>query len=486
MCHKGLFLLFTFTLAVLIGSLAEAQLSGEYSAWEDGPDGFLLTKKERKAWSKIKNDAEAQHFVEIFWARRNPEANNPFNAFKAEYEQRIRVADANFGYKNRRGALTDRGKVLLLLGQPGNIQRGAVSQEARNTGASPTVDGLDSDSGTAEYWFYDPAGLPEGFETKAPQLVFIFQENRLGSGEFTLDRSRREGMMGVQLLHDAPEVYLRHPGLQEVPKPVSVAGGKAAPAAHLAWLGKGEAPYNESAKIIVESGVMDEVSRPLWVHIELPSEAPTLDLFVGQVKSVNSEVLSTFEVDATPIQGQTGKAYHLGFPLAPGTYTVEIAGATGGEPQVTREIEAEISSIVEEGTWLSPVWIGISAGAEPEAALGSPFDIGGWHLIPISGPGLTRENELVYFGYLVRPGTDESGGVKIKAQIRVKRDGKQLGKPFSIPLEASQVTGGLYMYGNSVGLNGLPEPGSYEFVFKITDQIAEVSVERTISLEVAE
>jgi hypothetical protein len=81
MRDRGLFLLFSFVLAVLMTPLAEAQLSQEYADWEEGPVGFLLTKKERKQWSKIKNDADAKKFVELFWAKRNPEPNSPFNAF---------------------------------------------------------------------------------------------------------------------------------------------------------------------------------------------------------------------------------------------------------------------------------------------------------------------------------------------------------------------------------------------------------------------
>jgi hypothetical protein len=55
-----------------------------------------------------------------------------------------------------------------------------------------------------------------------------------------------------------------------------------------------------------------------------------------------------------------------------------------------------------------------------------------------------------------------------------------------MPLDASQVMGDLYMYGNSIGLSGLPEPGSYELEFTITEETSETSVERSISLEVSE
>lgn len=486
MRHWKLSFLFIFVLAIFCGSLAEAQLSGEYADWADGPDGFLLTKKEHKAWKKIKSDSAAEQFVELFWAKRNPDATSSFNPFKAEYEQRIRVADENFGYKNHRGALTDRAKVFLLLGPPANIQRGGVAQDPRGTNAAPNVGGLDADTGSAEYWVYSPKSLPEGFDYSGNQIVFIFQESRLGSADFNLDRSKRENMTGMQLLHQAPEVYLRHPELKEVPKPISIAGAKPAQPAHLAWLAGDSAPFNDSATVLVEEGVQDETSRPLWVHLELPSEAPTLDLLVGDVKTEDGEVQSTFEIEPKPLAGQTGTAYQLGFSLAPGTYTLEIAGATGGTPQVTETINAELEPIPDQGAWMSPVWIGVSAQMEPQAPLGTPFDFGGWRVIPVTSSAFTKENELVYFGFLVRPGLDEAGKPKLEAQLRVLRDGTQLGRPLTVPLEASQIVGQLFMYGNSVALQGLPEAGKYEIVFKVTDEIADISEERSVPIDLAE
>ena len=119
---QRLVLLFCFALAVILVPLVGAQLSGDYADWAEGPEGFLLTKKEKKDWAKIKTDAEAEQFIELFWAKRNPEPNNPFNAFRAEFESKVRFADENFGYGNHRGALSERGRVLILMGKPDSRQ----------------------------------------------------------------------------------------------------------------------------------------------------------------------------------------------------------------------------------------------------------------------------------------------------------------------------------------------------------------------------
>ena len=484
MRQKSLRLLLAFTLAVLFAPLAVAQLSSEYSDWAKGPEGFLLTKKEKKEWDKITTDGDAKRFIELFWARRNPEPNNPYNSFKAEFDGKVKFADENFSRKGHSGALSDRAKVLILMGKPEQRQVRGPAQAV--SGMDTTSGGTDAVEGGTEVWLYNPATLPKGFKVKGSRLLYTFYEARVDSNDFLLDRSNRESFAGMTALGKAPEVYLLHPELKEVPKPISVANARSAQPAHLAWCDQDDAPFDDTARVIAELGLSDGVNEPLWVHIELPSEAPTLDLLVGRVETTDGEVVSNFEIDATPLKGQYGSAYHLSFSLDPGSYTVEIAGSSGGAPQVTERVETEVTTAPTEGTWLSPLWIGISAEPNPDALAGAAFTFGGWHLVPVSGPDLTREDEIAYFGFLERPALNEEGAVELKARVRVKRDGKPLGKPFTMPLDVSQVMGDLYMYGNSIGLSGLPEPGSYELEFTITEGTSDTVVERSLPLEISE
>ncbi len=483
MRHKSLRLFLIFLLVVLLAPLTEAQLSSEYAGWADGPEGFLLTKKEKKEWNKVATDAEAKRFIELFWARRNPEVNNPFNSFKAEFDSKVKFADENFGYPGHRGSLSDRAKVLILMGRPEHRQ---VRGPAQAVALGSTTAGTDTVEGSTEVWQYNPAALPKGFRVKGSRLLFMFYEEKLDSNNFSLDRTNRDSFPAMNALTKAPEAYLLHPELKEAPKPISVADGRSASPAHLAWCDQDDAPFDDSARIIAELGLSDGINEPLWVHIELPPEAPPLDLLVGRVRTADGDDLSNFEINAKPLKGQYGSAYHLSFRLDPGSYTVEIAGSSGGTPQVTERVETEVTTAPTEGTWLSPLWVGISAEPDPDAPLGAAFTFGGWHLIPISGPDLTRESEIAYFGFLERPALNEEGSIELKARVRVKRDGRPVGKPFTMPLDSSQVMGDLYMYGNSIGLSGLPEPGSYELEFTITEETSETSIERSVPLEISD
>jgi GWxTD domain-containing protein len=483
MRHQRLVVLFCFVSAVLLGSIADAQLSGEYTEWADGPEGFLLTKKEKKEWAKIKTDDAAERFIALFWAKRNPEPHNPFNAFRAEFESKVRFADEHFGFGKHRGATSERGRVLILMGKPDSRQVRSL-EGAPDIGSASGADG--AVGGNTEAWYYDPAKLPAGFKAKGANLYFLFYEERLDSNAFELDRTNRESFKAMSALSRAPDVYLLHPNLKEVPKPISVAGGGPASAAHLAWLDVSEAPFDDVAIVFTDLGVSDGVNRPLWLHLELPPDAPDLDILVGRVTGTDGEVLSNFEIAPTPIAGQYGAVYHLSFPLAVGAYTVEVAGAAGDVPQLVQSIAAEITLVPEEGTWLSPVWLGMGVTPNPEAKAGAAFTVGGWHLTPISGPELTRASEITYFGFAVRPALNEEGAVELESTVQLKRDGKPFGRPLTVPLDPSPVNKDLYMYGNSIGLSGVPEAGPYDFEFTITESISETSSKRLVSVEITE
>jgi len=483
MRHKGLILLICFTLAIFLAPVADAQLSSDFADWDEGPEGFLLTKKEKKEWAKIKTDAAAEQFIELFWAKRNPEPNNPFNAFRAEFEAKVRFADQNFAFGRVRGALSARGQVLILMGRPDRRQ-------VRGIDGAPSVDIGSGDTGdvenNTETWYYDPTKLPAGFKAKGAQLYFLFYEERLDSNAFELDRTNRESFKAMSALSRAPGVYLLHPNLKEVPKPISIAGAAPASADHLMWLDQGEAPYDDVAIVFSELGVADSVNRPLWVHLEMPPDAPALDLLVGRVAGQDGEITSNFEIAPTTIVGQYGATYHLSFPLSVGSHTVEIVGAAGGEPQLIQKIAAEISAVPDEGTWLSPVWLGTGVTPNPEALNGEAFTIGGWHLTPISGPELTRASEIAYFGFIVRPALNEEGAVNLESTIQLKRDGEPFGRPLTVQLDPSKTIGDLYMYGNSIGLAGVPETGLYEFEFTITETISGTSSKRLLPIEITE
>ena len=473
-----------FSLAAALAPVAMAQLSGEHADWDSGPEGYLLTKKERKEWKDISSDAEAKRFIDLFWARRDPNLDTPLNEFKARFEALVRYADQNFGFEGTRGALTDRGRVAILLGQPHSIEHRGPTETVS------LMDDLDAGSdevrGNAELWLYDPQRLPADLKVRGSRLMFIFFEQKAETNNYVLDRSHQDSALATSTLSRAPDVYLLHPDLNEAPKPVSVVGGTPADPTHLAWLSTTNAPLNDTARVVMEAGVADAVLRPLWVHVQLPAEAPVLDTFAGRVSRADGEVISTFQIAAKALAAGSERAYHLTFPLEMGSFRVEIAGAMGAVPQLVHAADIEVAGVPADGFWLSPMWLGLSAEQEPGVALGAAYCFGGWHLVPLVVETIPHQSELSYFGFAVRPAVAEGQSPELKLRITVKRDGKRLGSPLTIKLPLAKLAEDLYLYANMLNLGAFPEGGEYQLGFRVEDQTGQVSIEREVTVKLVD
>ena len=122
-----------FALAAgLLASVAGAQLSQTFKDFPNGPAGFVMTDNEKKAFAQLKSDSEAQAWIELFWAKRDPDLNTVENEFKQDFDLRVTAADKMFSAEKLKGSMSDRGKVLILMGKPlslQNVAAGAADEE---------------------------------------------------------------------------------------------------------------------------------------------------------------------------------------------------------------------------------------------------------------------------------------------------------------------------------------------------------------------
>src|SRR5207247_2494562 len=130
-------------------------------AFANGPAKWLMTAEEQQVWRDVKGDDEARNLIDLFFARRDPTPGTPLNEFRNEFESRVAYADANFKEFNRRGALTERGRALIVLGFPKNFGTQAAhtsaqfsaaeSVNATNNAADPTGGRTMAEKETWEY-----------------------------------------------------------------------------------------------------------------------------------------------------------------------------------------------------------------------------------------------------------------------------------------------------------------------------------------------
>jgi GWxTD domain-containing protein len=79
---------------------------------------YLATQKEINQYKKLETVDAKREFLFNFWKERDDNPATPQNEFKEEYEKRIAYANKNFTRMNKEGYLTDRGRVVLLYGEP--------------------------------------------------------------------------------------------------------------------------------------------------------------------------------------------------------------------------------------------------------------------------------------------------------------------------------------------------------------------------------
>jgi GWxTD domain-containing protein len=182
--------------------------------WADGPVYFLLTSRQLQEWKDLASDGDRAAFISNFWADLDPTPHTPENEFRQEFNRRVAFADSRFTVGEKRGALTDRGMVFLLLGAPSYARRKpltltddpsvadrvtAHSLQAPNApgfsgGTAPRSPGAndymppisDSIRGVRETWHYYRDRLPEAMRFKELDFDFVTKE---GIGSFVLQRN---------------------------------------------------------------------------------------------------------------------------------------------------------------------------------------------------------------------------------------------------------------------------------------------------------
>ena len=197
-------------LVVLFVLLAQpagaASLSRAYREWRSGPAGHVMTETEKVEWKKLRADEEADEFIRLFWARRDPSPGTPANEYRMNFERLVSLADQEFSTPTIRGWATDRGKFFILVGPPANYVAGApeqLRQPVRNV----------------ELWIYRGEFIPAFLDLE--ELEVRFQRDRRSnwrlSRAYTVGRSTLS-LEIEELFQRARAATLVDPDLRKLPE----------------------------------------------------------------------------------------------------------------------------------------------------------------------------------------------------------------------------------------------------------------------------
>jgi GWxTD domain-containing protein len=150
---------------------ALAALSPQYTEWGAGPAQWIMSADEKRAWRNVTTDNDAILFIDLFWARRDPTPGTAFNERRHEFDSRVVFADEYFREKRKRGALTDRGRVYIVLGAPTNMAN-AVNQTNDQMGVAPGESSGSRQRGTRDTWIWEYADAQK-FDMGRIEVVFV-------------------------------------------------------------------------------------------------------------------------------------------------------------------------------------------------------------------------------------------------------------------------------------------------------------------------
>jgi GWxTD domain-containing protein len=149
-----------------MASLTNPFLGPQHTAWLVGAVSRLASPQEIQEYMALRDDQQAEAFIQSFWERRDPAPAKPGNALREAFDQRSANADRLYSEAGYLGRRTDRGVVYVLFGPPAKV----------DFEVSPVRNGP-----PIEVWLYG-ADSPSGLSGKRPSGLYRF----IKSGDLTV------------------------------------------------------------------------------------------------------------------------------------------------------------------------------------------------------------------------------------------------------------------------------------------------------------
>lgn len=457
----------------IIGGAAFAQLSPENRDWAKGPVQFIMTAEEQSTWNQVKTDDEAKAFIDLFWARRDPTPATPQNEYRMDFELRVKYADEHFAEGRRKGSLTDRARLLILLGPPSRVERTGRSS---STGIGmPGESRQSSEQLARQFWIYDKPLVSLGPAASRIALVDQFQ-----NGTWSIERGT--GVDIVDIARKVQQATIVSPNLTEVPKAQPAPAARqtlpVTPAAPSTAAGIG-AFKTESLKTAIEqfktektnpyksiSVSYTELLSPAGeyfvpVQLYIPKSAgltaEQVTTFFGTFEDATGNTVAIFEEPAT-LSASGGDLYfdRSLTNLKPGTYKATLGlSDKEGKPVVLTSVPVELKALTKEEGAISRLVLASDVHqTETAAPAGAPYAFGRVKIVPKGDHVFTNKDEITYFVEVVNPGIDEATNMP-KLQVKLELVGagtkEKPGHTISAPITDA----------SPLPLTGAPGPGQY-------------------------
>jgi GWxTD domain-containing protein len=478
--------------------------------WPERYVKWILTSSERNAYRALATDEERLEFIELFWARRDPNPETPENEYRREYLERYAFV-ANRLSAGRPGWSTDRGRLYLILGPPHSMQQNPMGRY-----------GLERPS---EIWTYnnlDIPGFPPSFDfefvdfngTGNFELVQDIDTsaavwNQFGTVNNALDAiaQRRQVIgeidpaTGMDRFRDVDGTrqVMREFDLQQrvddvmktpertLPSLTTEVEARAAfgnigvtAAAGAVWV-EGEraripiqlaVPYRELTSREEGERILYDIDYVIVASLEDGSE----------IDRVEDELTLAFEPEQVTALAEVRLSIEEVLETPPGSYRVVAYVRDRNRNRIGNvELPLEVRPRAEAGLSLSSLFL--AAEILPgNAAESRPFQFGSVRVIPAAERVFTRDDTLKLYLEAYGASKGEDGRKRLRVDFFVMRDGRlALGVPASF----------LRPDVDPVGVTGqIPlrkcDPGEYTIRVRVTDELAGTRAESEATFIVTE
>jgi GWxTD domain-containing protein len=478
-----------------------AALSLAKADWGKGPAQYIMTAEEKAAWKSVQTDADADAFIALFWARRDPTPSTPRNEFREDFEARVKVADDQFTHGRTHGSMTDPGRMLIVFGAPTTAKRttkpGTAGGNTRSDMRNAEIGSAMSSSGSADMiWTYEGDISQRLFGI--PRLDVTFHDQYNG-GDFKL----------ATPLVDATSAYaqrmiksfITQPDLTKAPTFQAAAAVPAAvPSAPVAGIktpaleaaiveAKGGKANNHGAALSYAELVSPAGEAFVPVEVYIPASAgvatDAADTIFGAVEDSTGERVTMFEEPAKLTASRTDFFVDKTLTLKPGKYTAVVGLAKAGKPVLVTTGPLDVTGPSKESAGTSRLILSDNVyelgAAEPPK---SPFAFGKLKVVPKGNLVFKNNDELNYFVEVNNPGIDAATNMpklQYKLELTGGPDKTTIPAPLidAVPLPISGAPGP----GHFIILSAIPmvevkpalKPGDYTLKMKIIDTISKQS-----------
>lgn len=506
---RKLRLLATLVPLVALALPAAAQLD-KFKDWESSPEFvYYATDDEKKAWEGVTSDEQAQKFFNLFWGKRHPDYQKTAqNVFRTRFDALVAEADKRFTLGKKRGALTERGKVLILLGPPKAIASKLESASAGAAGGEGEEGSFLQTGGNVVViqFQYDKEQLPEWAGMKSFRVNFTVDER---AERESVDKTSDIKKLWKKAIAAAivnpkmtePPVYKTREEYEAEMKAAAEAAAEAAKGPVLsepvrasleALLGK--EPQGSLTLFPLAYG--DKATR-LMVQLYVPASAvpagaagaaPEGMKIALLVRGKDGKDAARREEPAVLEKVREDWFVDVALPVDAGEYQVAalLLDASGAE-KVSAFRPVTVTPLPSELA-ISPLLLACTDIAADGAKAEEPFVFSVRKFVARGGDTLEKTDGLAYVARVYNPAVDPATKkLHLKRSISIKpKNGSTIDvpqppdEPMTVPEQAGSATALVIDLAGSivdVNLGDYFRPGEYVMSLKITDVISGKSVE---------